>query len=167
MDTNKILIAVDDSEASSRAVAYVATLIGGRRGFSVRLLHVLAPLSPELLEFAGSENMDVEESIEAEKRVAQAWWIEEAEKAAQPMFTKADSILRTAGVPPEVVEMQFSTSVSTQDVVSNILEAARVSQCGTIVVGRKSFSTLKEFFHDHLNDELVRKGQGFTIWVVE
>jgi hypothetical protein len=98
MNANKILVAVDDSEASSRAVAYVAALIGGKKGFSVRLFHVLAPLSPELLEFVGSENTDVEERMEAEERAAQTRWIEAAEKAAQPVFTQAESILHKAGV---------------------------------------------------------------------
>jgi nucleotide-binding universal stress UspA family protein len=167
MNANKILIAVDDSEASSRAVAYVATLIGGKKGFSVRLFHVLTPLSPELLEFVGSENTDVEERMEAEERAAQARWIKAAEKAAQPVFTQAESILRKAGVPLEAVETQFSTSVSNQDMVADILEEARASQCGTIVVGRESFSKLKELFRHHVGDELLRKGQGFTIWVVE
>ena len=39
MDVSKrILIAVDDSEASMRAVAYVATIIGGQTNFSIYLI---------------------------------------------------------------------------------------------------------------------------------
>ena len=48
-----ILIAVDNTEASHRAVHYVAAMLGGRRGFHVRLLHVLPPFPPELLECGG------------------------------------------------------------------------------------------------------------------
>lgn len=42
-----------------------------------------------------------------------------------------------------------------------------VSQASTIVVGRQSFSRLRDLFHYHVANELVRKGQGFSIWVVE
>ena len=44
MDTRKhMLIAIDRSGASLRAVAYVAAMIG-QRGFQIELLHVLPPL---------------------------------------------------------------------------------------------------------------------------
>src|SRR5438093_9703499 len=56
-----ILIAVDDSEASYRAVTYVGSIIGGCEGFRVCLLHALSPLPRELLEFGGSEDPQQEE----------------------------------------------------------------------------------------------------------
>ncbi len=36
-----ILIAVDDSDNSRRAVSYVAQLLGGTEGFRVAILHVI------------------------------------------------------------------------------------------------------------------------------
>ena len=42
-----------------------------------------------------------------------------------------------------------------------------ITEFGTIVAGRQSFSVLRELFEHHLADELVRHGQGLTIWVVE
>jgi nucleotide-binding universal stress UspA family protein len=165
--STRILVAVDESEASSRVVSYVATVVGNREGFHIRLFHVLAALPPGLLEFAGSEKKETEEKMEAEEQAAQARWLEEMEKAAQPVFTKAQTILQGAGVPAQAVETQFSTSVNKQDVAADILEEARASRCGTIVVGRESFSRLRELFQQHVADELIRKSHGFTIWVVE
>jgi K+-sensing histidine kinase KdpD len=51
--------------------------------------------------------------------------------------------------------------------VTNILEGARANQCGTVVVGRQSFSWLQELFQHHIGEELIRRGQGLAIWVVE
>ena len=65
------------------------------------------------------------------------------------------------------METQLATPLNGEAVVTNILEAARANQCGTVVVGRDSFSWLQELFQHHVGEELVRRGQGFAIWVVE
>jgi hypothetical protein len=52
----RILVAVDNSKASMRAVNYVANIIAGMRDFTVCLLHVPGPLPPELREFGRSED---------------------------------------------------------------------------------------------------------------
>jgi nucleotide-binding universal stress UspA family protein len=168
MDTNKrMLVAVDGSEASHRAVGYVAAMIGGRRGFHIRLLHVLPPFPPELLEFGGSENPEVEAQKEAELRKEQAEWLDRAKQADQPMLEQAVSILRQARIPARAVDTQFATSISGQDLITNILEAAKADNCATIVVGRELFTGLQRVFEHHVADELIRRGHGYTIWVVE
>lgn len=83
------------------------------------------------------------------------------------VFDQAKRILEEAGVPPESLETQFGISVSQGDVVTDLLDEARENDFGTIVAGRRSFSALRELFEHHLADELVRHGQGLTIWVVE
>jgi hypothetical protein len=59
-----MLIAVDDPEASYRAVTYVGNIISGCEGFRMCLLHALPPLPRELLEFGGSEDPQQEEREE-------------------------------------------------------------------------------------------------------
>lgn len=54
LDTS--LIAIDDSDASRRAVKYVSKFVGRRKGFRICLVHVLRPLPPALLEHGGSED---------------------------------------------------------------------------------------------------------------
>jgi hypothetical protein len=41
MSISKLLVVVDHSLASMRAAAYVAQILGGRRGFRVCLAHTL------------------------------------------------------------------------------------------------------------------------------
>jgi nucleotide-binding universal stress UspA family protein len=168
MNANKyILLAVDDSEATTRAVTYVASIIEGQLGVRLCLLHVFAPLPPKLLEFGGAENPAEEEKREAVQKDARTQWIARAKACAEDIFAKAQSILCTAGVPAHAVETQLATPLNGEAVVTNILEAARANQCGTVVVGRDSFSWLQELFQHHVGEELVRRGQGFAIWVVE
>lgn len=162
-----ILVSVDDSEESTRVVRYVADIVGGSRDFRIRLFHVLPPLPPNLLEFGGAENPKRERSLDREVEDERDEWLDAAQKATQPVFDNAKRTLEAAGAPPESLETQFGISVNQGDVVTDILDEARQNGFGTIVAGRQSFSTLRELFEHHLADELVRQGQGLTIWVVE
>ncbi len=156
--SKNILIAVDDSEASSRTVTYAATIIGKQEGFYVHLFHVTF-LPPVLLEFGGSECPTVEEREEAEMQEARDQWLEKEKRAIQLVFDKAKSILHTAGISYQAVETHFVVASSESDVVTNILDAARAKACGTVVVGRESFSRLRELFYTHIGDEVVRRGK--------
>ena len=163
----KLLLALDDTEASTQAVKYVGKTIGRDSAFAVHLLHVLAPLPPRLREFRGSENARTERTLEQELMVKRERWIKDAERAAQPIFNRATLLLRKAGVSSSAIETEFSVSVNRQDLINDIIDAGRTNGCRTIIVGRESFTWLRRIFHRHVADELVRKGKGFTVWVVE
>lgn len=53
---SRILIAVDGSEHSARALYYVGTLLRETRDVQVTLFHVLKPMPRDLLEHGGSED---------------------------------------------------------------------------------------------------------------
>ena len=52
---SRILVAVDGSEHSARALRYVGTLLRDTRDVQITLFHVLKPMPRELLEHGGSE----------------------------------------------------------------------------------------------------------------
>jgi nucleotide-binding universal stress UspA family protein len=160
---HNFLIAVDDSEATARAVTYVASIVGRRRDVRLHLFHV-APIPPVFMEFGGSEDVQVEESHEAELVKSCLVYLEDL---AQAVFARAQAILDRAGVPGGAVETHFLTTVDGEDLIQNLLEAARTNACDTIVAGRQSHSWLRELVRHHVADELVRQGEGFTVWVVE
>jgi nucleotide-binding universal stress UspA family protein len=160
---HNLLIAVDDSDATARAVTYVASIVGRHRDVHLHLWHV-APIPPEFLEFGGSENPQVEENREAELAKSRPGYVEDL---AQAVFARAQAILDHAGVPAGAVETHFLTTIDGEDFIQNLLEAAQTNACDTIVVGRQSHSWLRELVQHHLADELVRQGEGFTVWVVE
>lgn len=103
----KILLALDSSDASMRAVNYIADVIGGNANYHVRLLHVLDPLPPKLREFRGSENPQKEEGLEEELRQRTEQWIAQSEHQWQPTLEKARSMLKRAGVPANAIETEF------------------------------------------------------------
>ena len=88
-NAKNILIAIDDSTASYRAVTYVGSIIGGREDFRICLLHASPPLPRELLEFGGSSDPQQEERAEARIHAEQARWLEAVAQAAEPVFTRA------------------------------------------------------------------------------
>lgn len=163
----RILIAIDNSAASVRAARYAAEMIGGGSGFEVCLLHVLEPMPLTLIEVPWTETPEMKKKVEAEWQELRAEWVKKTEQAAQPILEQAQSILCENGIAEQGVETRFANSFGIQAVAADIQEAARAGQYGTIVVGRESYSGFKEFFHHHIGDQLVRKSQGITLWVVE
>lgn len=170
MDRRKgILIAIDDSEASKRALAYVARMMGGRKDFHIRLFHVLAPLPRRLADFPVGGDPGPIWVRDAEAKDVRALWVAQGEKAAQAVFARAKAILRRARIPAHALETEVVTLNTDQDLAAIILKAARTSQCGTIVVGRESFAGLRKLFqrHVHVADALIQKARGLAVWVVE
>ena len=163
----KFLIAVEDSAASLKAVSYVSQIIRGRTDIHVRLLHVLPPIPPGLLEFGGAEQPQLEQRLSGELRQDQARWIETAKHNAQASLDKALAILLQGGLSPNTVSTSFSSPIHRPDVAQEILQVAKTWKCGTLVVGRHTRSWIKEIGSSHVGEDLVRKGQGFAIWVVE
>src|SRR3989304_8387210 len=100
MDRTKgILIAIDDSEGSRRAVAYGARMMGGRKGFRIRLFHVLAPLPPRLVDFPVGEDPGSTWRREAGAKDVRAARVAPREKAAQAVLGPARPTLRQGRLP--------------------------------------------------------------------
>lgn len=166
LDT-RILVALDDSDASRRAVEYVAKFVGRRKGFHICLVRVLRPLAPELLEHGGSQDPSKEIQLERDLKVEQNRWIATAKKAGQKDLDKSAAILRKAGVSAKALQTLFCEPGEGPKTAEVMLEMAKECKCRTIVVGRQSVSWLHELFSQNLSEELLRHGKGFCVWAVE
>jgi len=167
MKANKnILVAVDDSDASNRAVTYIAQIVDGRKEFKIVLFHVPASMSPQLLEFGGAENPAHEQRAKAELSAAQASWAEEVERAAQPIFARAKTRLRDAHIAEEAIKTEIFMPPGERSLDTSILEAARAHECSTVVVGREAFSWLRELFQTHVADKMIEQADDLTLWIV-
>ena len=165
--TASLLLVIDESPASRRAVAYVGRMVGRRRGVRLCLAHLLPRLPPRLLEFRGAENPGEETRLDARLKTRQRRWIATAKNTAQRTLAAAKSTLCKAGVPARALGVRLSEAVDQHRVSDRILELARASHCDTVVVGRASVSWFRALLSGDLSEELIRRGQGFTIWVVE
>jgi nucleotide-binding universal stress UspA family protein len=167
MADTRILLAIDDSAASKRAVKYVARLVGRRKGFRICLVHVLPPLPPALLEHGGSENPQQEVQLEVDLRAEQEHWTSKKQKEAQGSLDKASATLRKAGLSAKAVQTIFCEPADGRAAAEDILRMARECKCQTVVAGRQSVSWFHELFSQDLAEELMRCGKGFTVWLVE
>lgn len=164
---DRILIAVDETDASLKAVRYVARLMGGRKDIHVRLFHVLPAIPPKLLETGGTEDPGKERQLNADLQAAQTEWVAHARQSAKTCLETTIALLIDHGLLAENLSTEFSSSAHKPDVVREVLEAAKRWDCGTIVTGRHTLSWVKELFHRHVGEELVQRARGYTVWVVE
>lgn len=161
----KILIAADHSKATRRAIQYVSDLIGGQTLHQVTLLHLELP--PRMIEWGGSEDAAVEAEVEAERDLQYEQMKQEKLADSRDALRQMQSILTTAGIRVNSLLVQFEEPLDKKNMAAKILETAATQDCGTVVVGRHSFSGWKRLFQSHVGEELVRAGERMTIWVVE
>ncbi len=166
MRSTRLLVVVDENKASKRAVSYVAQIIGRRRGFKVWLAHTLSEIPASLIEYGGA-NPDEEVKLDAERHADQKDWVFAVQEKAQPTLTRAGAILRKGGLAAGSIEEQFVYPADGRARVDEILELARKHKCHTVVVGREFLSWLRQLLSSDPIEELLRRGKGFTIWIVE
>jgi nucleotide-binding universal stress UspA family protein len=159
MKNTKLLVVVDESRATKRALEYVAQVASRRRDFRVCLAHALPSPPPELVEFRGAEK--------ARLRAYERRWISVVEMTEQRALDRANAVLRRGGCADGTIEAHYCYLVDASRTTQEILRLARSRKCDTVVIGRKSLSWLGELIHGDPAEELVRQGKGFTIWVVE
>jgi nucleotide-binding universal stress UspA family protein len=159
MKSIKLLVVVDESPATRKALQYVAQMAAGRPNVRVSLGHALPSPPPELVEFRGPEK--------GRLRAYKSRWISADAKTEQRALDRANAVLRQGGIARAAVEAHFCYLVDGSRATQEILKLAQMRKCDTVVIGRKSLSWLGELIHGDPAEELVRQGKGFTIWVVE
>ena len=150
---NNILFAVDDSPATDKAIDYLADWLNGRPA-TVHVVHVL-PHTP------APKKKGAEKPTRAER------WLAMSREDAQGTLMKAVERLKERGMDPGSVEDRFLYVHSDFTAADGLLDAAREQSCETVVLGRNALSWSRELFHHHIADELIRKAEGYTVWVVE
>jgi nucleotide-binding universal stress UspA family protein len=160
----RILIAVDGSAESERAVDYVGAMLRETPDVRVKLFHVLKPIPRELLEHGGSENPQAEERLSQKLRTEQEAWIQAESAREYPILAQALDVLGKAGFPLDRASTAFGHE---EDVVRNILEEAQAGDYGTIVIGRHRSQGTKRLFGKDTVERLLRDAKDLALWVVE
>ena len=158
---------VDESPATKRAATYVAKIVGRQRNLRISLAHLLPRFPAHLLEFRGAEDPHEEVRLNRRLKRDQQQWMVGAKKKAQRALGMATATLRRGGVSAHALDIQLSEVVEGLGAAERILQLARARRCNTVVVGRGSVSWFQELMRDTLAEDLVRRGKGYTIWVVE
>jgi nucleotide-binding universal stress UspA family protein len=145
-----LLIAVDDSESSKRAVLYVADLLGSLPGFTVTLCSIIP--APE------QDFFDREE----QERV----WIKEKTVQAANMLENYRQVLIQSGFSEDKVRIQSFVNKE-KSFADAILNMRCDLTCCTVVVGRHHKSKTEEFLFGSTSSKLIHEAKNCAVWVVE
>ena len=150
--SNRVLIAMDGSENALRAADHAGFMLAGT-DCQVTLFHTMR----HLRRYVPQEVLD--EAPELEEL-----WKTKAGQEIEPYMKKAKEMLVEAGIS----ESQISKKVvdGSRSAASDILEEARGEGYGTIVMGRRGLSGLKEFFMGSVSAKVLQNSNGMAVWIV-
>ena len=133
----KVLLALDTSEGAMRAVDYLGTTLG-ESDLEVIIIHV----------------------IRGEKRA----WIEDRRAEIEPVFNMAKSHLMSCGFTSDQITTRTITGVKSR--ANAIVKEAKDGGYGTIVVGRRGLSKVRDFFMGRVSNKVIQLAQGKAVCVV-
>lgn len=150
--SKRVLIAVDSSENALRAVDHASFMLSGT-DCEVTLFHSKRHL----------RRFVPQEVIQAAPELEELWKNKAGEEIA-PYMKKAKEMLLEAGLS----EAQINTKVvdGSRSAASDILKEARSIGCGTIVLGRRGRSGMKEFFMGSITSKVLQDCAGMAVWVI-
>ena len=153
----KILLAVDSSPASMKAVEFVASLLGGH-GYEISIFHAIPGL--EAIHFDLSENCRPElPEVDMSGTCLETFKLKVAR-----LFRDVKDMLMTSGFESEKISEKVISGVRSRS--EAIVKEAQDGGFGTIVVGRRGLSKVEAFFMGRVGHEVVYGGKIFSVWVV-
>lgn len=158
----KILLAVDGSDTSNRAVEYVGDMISGCKGIDLTIYHVLQ-MPPMLLESGGTEESREQLLEETEK-----WEHEKRVQVEREIFAPARRVLKNKGVREGFTTVRTKLAEDAHpDVALDIIEEAKRGGYDTVVLGKRGISMLRDFMFGSVACKVIHHIEGCTIWIVE
>jgi nucleotide-binding universal stress UspA family protein len=145
-----LLVAVDDSESSKRAVLYVADFLGGLPGFAVTLCSIIPAPEPDFF--------DREEQGRA--------WIKEKKEQIGKMLENYRQVLIQTGFSEDKVRVRSFVNRG-KSFAEEILNMRCDLTCCTVVVGRHHKSKTEEFLFGSTSSKLIHDAKNCAVWVVE
>ena len=150
--SQKVLIAMDSSENALRAVNHAGFMLSGTK-CQVTLFHSKRHL----------RRFVPQEIIEAAPELEELWKNKAGEQIA-PYMKEGKEMLLEEGIP----EAHIKTKVvdGSRDAASDILKEARSNDYGTVVLGRRGHSGVKQFFMGRVTGKVLQDCAGMAVWIV-
>jgi nucleotide-binding universal stress UspA family protein len=139
----KILVALDTSEEATKVLDFAGSMMD-ITDCEVTLLHVIR----------GLESWTADASEE----------LQNAEKAATTLLEEAGGRLEKAGLNRDRISIKIRSGAASRS--EAIVEEARNSGCGTIVMGRRGLSRVEEFFMGRVSKKVLQLAKWTAVWVV-
>jgi nucleotide-binding universal stress UspA family protein len=150
--SKKVLIAMDSSENGIRAADHAGYMLA-RTDCHITLFHS----KRHLRRFVPQEVIEAAPELEE-------LWRNKAGEHIGPYIEKGKDLLIQAGLREE----QIGTKVVDGSIsaAADILKEARSNNFGTIVLGRKGHSSVKEYLMGSTTSKVLRDSGGLAVWVV-
>ena len=150
--SEKILVAVDGSESSFRAVDHISFMLMGNTNVEITLLHVMSK-AKELYE----DCLDEEPSAELEDLVASC-----DKKRIDQFYELALKKFKDTGISENQVDIQTLEGRNRPGRV--IVETAEKGNYGTVVIGRRGIN--KSFFTGSVSHHVINKISEGALWII-
>ena len=148
-----IMVAMDGSESSMRAVDYLCASLNGIKR-EVILFHAMRRIG-----FPESSTVKANPFEEIEKAV----W-EDARKLIEPSMEKAKARLADVGLNDDDIILKIVTGVPSR--AKALVEEAKNANCGSIIVGRTGISRVEDFNIGRVCQKVLHRAKDISVWVV-
>ena len=149
INSKRILLAVDASENTVNAVNYVGN-VAMASDTEVTLFHVVR-------RFGFLDNPTLRD------HEVEGFW-EEVKKDIPRMVGLYKERLAKVGVKGSRISTQVNLHSSSR--AKDILTEAREGEYGTIVMGRRGLSKVREFLMGRVTSKVLHRAEGFAVWIV-
>ena len=148
---NKILIAIDLSENSLKAVDYVGSIVACHAAPDITMLNIIKEPSEDTMP-------------DATQRAA---YLEKTRADTLSLMEAAAGRLATHGIPEKQVHLKIQICKKPVSVAELILHEREQGDYGTIVIGRRGMSKKEEFLFGSVSNRIVREAKHCAVWVIE
>jgi nucleotide-binding universal stress UspA family protein len=149
-DPDNILIGFDGSEDASKAVACACALMP-KPGRKVMLCHVLPPMNMPV----GDQEIFTPDQEQT--------WIEKGRERIESAILDARQQLANAGFDAGLIDTQVITGKISRAVA--IAKTAESSGYGTIIVGRRGLTVIKEFLMGRVTLKVLHRAYKMAVWI--
>ena len=159
---HNVLIAVDGSGNSLRAVEYAGRLFAPNPEARLVLFQILPAISRMILD---KKEIKIIDSRKTERPdLSGLYWRAEDEDKMNSFFAEARKVLVQAGVKSQQIKSKFG--VKKLEIAEAILEEAELGKYDTLILGRRGLSRVREFFLGSITTKVVREARGCAVCVV-
>jgi len=150
--SRKILLAVDVSENSHRAVVYAGDFTASTES-EITLYHVVRSFGMGIVD----ENSILDEEMKER-------FVEEVQNDVPRMFSRHTESLKRCGVARSSISSKHTFPSYSR--AADILREAKEGGYGTIVLGRRGLSEAPEFLLGGVANKVISRAKGITVWIV-
>lgn len=147
-----VLIALDTSENALRAVDHAAFMLAGT-DCEITLFYS----KRNLFRFFSSEEFGSLSDLEAK-------WQTAAGREIAPAMQKAEQMLIKAGIEETKISVRIVDG--SHNAASDILDAANRYACGTIVMGQRGVTGVKEYSMGSVCRKVLQNSKAMALWLV-